>query len=134
MYFKPLFISVQFPEIQKAVQSTHHTHNNQFRWQVHTITANHETRQHNNIARNVHAHVCSSDLGERKRSSYGHLFDDADAVYAPAVPEIVTIRLRPRKGSPWAPHHKQRTSQKEEQKERERQQFKGWPNRWRETK
>ena len=63
--------------------------------------------------------MCFSDLRERKRDTYGHLFDDADAVYAPAVPEIVTIRLRLRKGSPWASHDKQRTSQKERQEEME---------------
>ncbi|CAD1476032.1 unnamed protein product, partial [Heterotrigona itama] len=59
-----------------------------------------------------------SDLRERKRDTYGHLFDDADAVYAAAVPEIVTIRLRLRKGSPWASHDKQRTSQKKRQEEK----------------
>lgn len=92
------------------------------------------TRRRNNIARNVGAFACSSDLRERQRSTYGHLFDGADAVYAPAVSEIVTIRLRPREGSPWASHDKQRTSQKEEQEERERGQSEGWPNRLRENK
>lgn len=94
--------------------------NGQFRWQVYTLTANLHTRQRNNIARNVRARVCSSDLRERKWSTYRHLYDDADAVYAPVVSEIVTIRLRPREGNPWASHDKQRTSQKEGQEERER--------------
>lgn len=73
--------------------------------------------------------MCYSDLRERQRGLHGRLFDDADAVHAPAASEIVMARLRPRKGSSWASHDKQRTSQRERQEEGERGQLEGQQDR-----
>lgn len=61
-----------------------------------------------------------SDLRERELDAHRDVFDDGDAVHAPAVFEIVTMRLRPPEESPRASHDEQRTSQNEEPDDRER--------------